>query len=1079
MKKLFLLLLAVLMTGVCASAQNRTISGTVLSADNSEPLMGASVYAQGTSSGVTTDLDGKFTLSIPANVTKLTVSYVGYQSKVVEAKDGITVMLQPTTQLDEVMVVAYGTAKKSEYTGSASVVKADQLEDALVSSATSALAGRVAGVQVLSGNGQPGEQPTLMIRGVGSINASTQPLYVLDGMPYDGDISAINPQDIETMTILKDAAATSLYGARGANGVVQITTKKGKSGEAKITFDARWGINSRGIPSYDLITDQRQFMETVYQSLYNGALYYENRSPEDAYIQANNRLWTSLGYQTWSVPEGQYFIGKDGKFNPAATPGYQKGNYYYIADDWVKESIINGNRQEYNFSVSGGSDRIQYYVSAAYLDDEGIIYGSHFNRFSTRTTVDYQAKKWLKIGTNLSYTYVNSGYPDGQTDNSSGSDNLFGVVNQIGPIYPIYVRDANGNIMYNEQYNRPVYDYGKNSTDFSRNYMNDSNPAGALLYDKDDYLMDILDGKWYAKLTPLKGLDITGTIGLRLDNTREHMISNPYYGQSAPYGGSAAQLSSRTKSLMYQFLANYSFQLKDVHNFSVMLGAELDSYNYETIYASGNELYNPNSFVINNLDKSTVNAYGYAYDRNHRGFFGSFNYNYDGKYYAMLSYRRDASSRFHPDNRWGNFWSASIGWDLAKENWLRGNENVDLLKFKASFGQNGNDVLGSSIYYNYAYADQYQITGSDGVWSDGTLVYKGNKDITWEKSNNFNTGFDFSFWRGKLSGSAEYYLRQISDMLMRVPVSPSLGYPDNIIPMNVGSMRNSGIEIDLNYRALETKDYSWDINANITIPSNKVISLSESLKNEDGNWISGSRIYREGSSMYNMYLVKYAGVDPDNGHALYWTKVPVTDEQGKPVLDENDNQVYKEEKTDNYLDAQQTNRCATGNIMPKVYGGFGTTFKAYGVELSLSFSYQLGGRIYDNSYASAMWNGSSSYLGRAWHKDILNAWTENNRDTNVPFIASETNTPYQSSLSTRFLTSSNYLALNNIKIGYTFPQKWISKLYLSELQVYAAAENVALWSARKGLDPRMSYLSSSNTNYTARRVISGGVRVSF
>jgi len=1075
MKKLFLLLLAVMMTGVCAYAQNRSVSGTVLSADNKEPLIGASVYAQGTSAGVSTDIDGKFTLNIPANVSKLTISYVGYQTQVVDAKDGITVSLVPTTQLDEVMVVAYGTAKKSEYTGSASVVKADELEDALVSSATSALAGRVAGVQILSGNGQPGEQPTVMIRGVGSINASTQPLYVLDGMPYDGDISAINPQDIESMSILKDAAATSLYGARGANGVIQITTKRGKEGEAKVTFDARWGSNSRAIPSYDLITDQRQFMETVYQSLYNGALYYSNMSPDAAYINANNRLWQSVGYQTWSVPEGQYFIGRDGKFNPAATPGYQKGNYYYIADDWVKESIINGLRQEYNLSVSGGTNRLQYYISASYLEDEGIIYGSHFNRFTTRASVDYQAKKWLKIGTNITYAYVNSGYPTGQYDNSEGSDNLFGIVNQIGPIYPIYVRDASGAIVYDKQTNRPVYDYGKNSTDFSRNYMNDANPTGALQYDKEDYLMDILDGKWYAKLTPVKGLDITGTVGMRLDNTRYHYIANPYYGQSAPYGGSATQMSTRSKSLMYQLLANYSIQIADVHNLSFMLGYEDDSYNYETVYATGRNLYNPNSFVVNNLDKSSVNAYGYTYNRNHRGFFGSANYNYDGKYYLMLSYRRDASSRFHPDNRWGNFWSASIGWDIAKEKWFKDNENIDLLKFKASFGQNGNDVLGSSVYYNTAYLDQYQISGSDGVWSDGTLKYKGNKDITWEKSNNFNTGFDFSFWRGKLTGSAEYFLREISDMLMKVPVSPSLGYPGNYIPMNIGTMRNSGIEIDLSYRAIDTKDIALTVNANFTLPSNKVIKIADSLKDDNGDWIDNdyNRIYREGESMYNLYLVKYAGVDPENGHALYWTKIiDETDENGKVIA-------YHEEKTDNYLDARETNRKPTGNIMPKGYGGFGARLDAYGFDISFNFSYQFGGHIYDNSYASYMWNGSSSYLGRAWHKDILNAWTPDNTDTNVPFIASETNTPYQSALSDRFLVSSNYLALNNISVGYTFPQKWVSKLCLSELRIYGAAENIAVWSARKGLDPRMNYTTSSNTNYSARRVISGGVRVSF
>lgn len=1074
MKKLFLLLLAVMMTGVYVNAQNRLISGTVLSAEDDEPIIGASVYAQGTSAGVTTDLDGKFSLNVPSGSAKLTISYVGFQQQIVDAKDGMVVKLSPLTQLDEVMVVAYGTAKKSEYTGSASVVKADQLEDALVSAATSALAGRVAGVQVISSNGQPGSQPSILIRGVGSINGSTAPLYVVDGMPFDGDIAAINKSDIESMTILKDAAATSLYGARGANGVVQITTKKGKTGDAKVTFEANWGVNSRAIPSYDLITDQREYMEMNYRALYHGALYYSGETPEQAYITANKLLWPSLGYQTWSVPEGQYFIGKDGKFNPAATPGYQEGDRYYIADDWVKESIINGIRQDYNLSVSGGTDRLQYYLSVGYMEDEGLIYGSHFNRFSTRASVNYQAKSWLKIGSDITYTYVNSGYPDGQVDNSSGSENAFYLAYGIGPIYPMYVRDASGAIMYDSSYNRPIYDYGEGTqTPKVRRFMQNSNPVGDLLYNKEDNLMDIFDGRWYAKLTPVKGLDITGTIGTRIDNTRMHIISNPFYGQSAPYGGSAVQGASRSKNLMYQLLAKYNYTIADVHNLSIMLGFEDDSSVYETVYVNGQDLYNPDSFVANNMDKSSAKGYGYIYDLNHRGFFGSLNYNYDAKYYAMFSYRRDGTSRFHPDNRWGNFWSASIGWDIAKESWLKENTNVDLLKFKASFGQNGNDKIGSSYFYNYAYLDQYQITGSDGVWSDGTLAFKGSKDLTWEKSNNFNTGFDFSFWQGKLSGSAEFYLREISDMIMRVPVSPSLGYPGNYLLKNVGTMQNYGFEVDLAYRAVDTKDITLDLKANFTLPFNKVTKIYDNLKNENGDWISGSRIYREGESMYNLYLVKYAGVDPETGNALYWKKViDETDEDGNEIKSH-------EETTDIFSEAQTTNRCATGNIMPKGYGGFGATLNAYGFDLSFTFSYQFGGRIFDSSYQTYMSGGSSAYLGQAWHKDILKSWTAENPNTDVPIIISETDKPYQAQTSDRFLISSNYLALNNISLGYTFPQKWVSKLGLTTLRVYGAAENVALWSARKGLDPRMSYTTSDNTNYSQRRVISGGVKVSF
>ena len=357
MKKLFLSFLTVMLTVLCALAQNKTVTGTVLSASDDEPLPSASVRAVGTTLGVTTDLDGNFTLSVPQSAKQLEVSYVGYESQKVDIVPGnIVVRLKDNSALDEVIVVAYGKAKKSEYTGAASVVKADQLENALVSDATSALAGKVSGVQIISNNGQPGSAPTVRIRGVGTINAVASPLYVVDGMPYDGDISALSTQDIESMTVLKDAASTALYGARGANGVILITTKSGKKGDAKITLDARWGGNSRQVPMYRTVTNQRQYMETVYQALYNGATGFNGMSAAEAHKAANAGLWDALGYQTWSVPEGQDFIGMNGKFNPNATPGYSDGEYYYLADDWMDESIINGMRQEYNLSISGGSD---------------------------------------------------------------------------------------------------------------------------------------------------------------------------------------------------------------------------------------------------------------------------------------------------------------------------------------------------------------------------------------------------------------------------------------------------------------------------------------------------------------------------------------------------------------------------------------------------------------------------------------------------------------------------------------------------------------------------------------------------
>ena len=1074
MKKLFLLLVAILSIGLCASAQTRTVTGSVLDATTEEPLVGASVVPTGSSTGVVTDYDGNFTIVIPASVSNLTVSYVGYNASTVAVGNGkLTVLLQPASNvLDDVIAVAYGTAKRSEYTGAASVVKAEQLEDALVTTVTDALTGRVSGVQTLSSNGQPGSEPTVLIRGVGSINASSTPLYVVDGVPYSGDIAAIPATDIEALTVLKDAASAALYGARGANGVILITTKRGKEGQARITVDARWGGNSRAIPNYDVVTDSRQYIEQVYKAHYMTGMQTLGYDTAAARQYALGQLWPSIGYQTWTAPAGQAIIGADGRFNPNATPGYYNAaaGYYYLGDDW-SEQLQNGFRQEYNVNISGGTDKFTYYLGANYLDNAGIIANSDYKRLSTRANVDYQARKWLKLGTNLTYTYVNTGSPDGQTEAGS-TGNSFLYANAMAPVYPMYVRDANGNIQYNSTYGRKIYDFGDSQFGARRNYMPMGNPAGTLEYDLNEYLMDIFDGKWYALITPIEGLTINGNIGYFVDNTRNHYVANSLYGQQASNGGQAGQVQSRTSTINYQALAEYQRTFNNVHNASLMVGYESYGMHSENVQAIGSNLYNPGQWAVNNtIDQRR--GYGSYSEYSTRGFFGRAKYNYDSRYFFAATFRRDASSRFAPDKRWGNFWSASVAWEIAKEPFMEEfKQNVDHLKFKFSFGQNGNDNVGNY----YAYLDQYTLTGSDGVFSDATLAYKGNPDLTWETSNNLNVGFDFSFWKGKLSGTAEYYQRQVSDMLFNIPVSPSLGYSS--IPMNIGSMRNNGFELELNYNPINTKDIQWDIWANLTLPNNKVLKLSPDILNGRNEWLTGNYIFKEGQSRYQLYLVDYAGVDPDTGEALYWAREEAKDAEGNTIV-ENGMTVYKDEEyaTTDYSYARTSNRKNTGNIMPKGYGGFGTTIKAYGFDASVTFAYQFGGRIIDYGYMDYMHGMETTNIGMNIHKDLLNAWSQKGDVTDVPRLS--TTDQYSNATSTRFLTSSNYLSLNNVTVGYTIPTSLCKKLMIESIRVYCAAENVALWSKRKGLDPRQGFVSSSNDTYSPIRSISGGIRLSF
>lgn len=1048
-----MLLLACLFVGIgLATAQTQTVTGVVISEEDGQPVIGASVLVKDTQLGTITGIDGDFKLTnVPSSAKTIVISYIGMQTVEVAIKENIKVYMKSDSEmLDEVMVVAYGTAKKSAFTGSASVVKGEELEKRQVSNLTNALSGTVSGVQTTSANGQPGTSATVRIRGIGSMYASNTPLYVVDGMPFEGDISSINTQDIESMTVLKDAAAAALYGARGANGVILVTTKKGKTGEATITAEARWGVNSRMIKNYDVLERPDTYMENLYTALYNGYYYNSGYTAEKAHQTANSNLVSSLGYQIYTVPTDQYLIGRNGRLNPNATLGYNDGDFYYTPDNWADNSFSNEMRQEYNISARGGTEKMNYYISAGYLTDNGVIANSGFDRISTRLNVDYQLKEWLKVGSNVGYTNSTSRYPGEQT-NSSSSMNAFYIANMIAPIYPMFVRDATGTIMRDANTGRPVYDYGSkaHSTNFSRNFMSISNPASDLAYNKTEYLMDILDAKWFANVDIFDGLTFKATLGLHIDNTRYHDVGNKYYGQSASYGGSVTQDVTRSYVLEQQYLLNYKKEFGK-HNIDVLAGYESMEYNSENVWANGYNMYNDKNWTVGNvIDK--INGSGSFAEIARIGLLSRVSYDFDTKYYVSASYRRDASSRFHPDNRWGDFFSFSAAWDIAKEGFMSDAEWVNMLKVKASYGEQGNDGIGN----NYAYVDQYQVTGAEGVFADGTLTYKGNKDITWETSKAFNAGVDFSLFQGKLGGTVEYFSRQTSDMLYYKPMAPSNGYTE--FPMNIGSMRNSGWEIELNYTPVETNDVKWTINANATFLKNEIIELHPDL---EGEMISGSQIYREGESIYQFYMVEYAGVDPETGLAQYWAK-------------EGD----EEYKTDDWSKAKNTNRKGTGDIMADVYGGIGTTVEFYGFDFSVQCAYQFGGKMYDNGYASLMHGGTSSDAGQNWHKDILNAWSPENKNTNIPRL--DAIDSYTNSLSTRFITSSDYFSINNITLGYTLPKRWTKALGVESLRLYGAADNVALFSARQGFDPRMGYTAATSASYSALRTISGGVKLTF
>ena len=977
-------------------------------------------------------------------------------------------MKPDTEMLEEVMVVAFGTAKKSAFTGSATVVSAEKLEQSQVTSVTDALAGAVPGVTLTSNTGAPGASASIKIRGFSSLNAGNDPLIIVDGAPYSGDLSNINPNDVESMTVLKDAASNALYGARGANGVIIITTKRANmSGEAKVTFDAKWGANTRALKKYDVITDPAMYYEMHYGAMKNYYMNQMNMSDQAAWIEANNNLFGSnggLGYNVFTVPEGQYLIGQNGKLNPYATLGrvvnYKGRDYLLTPDDWDKVGSRTGLRQEYNFSISAANEKSSFYVSLGYLGNEGITEGSDLKRLTGRLKADYQAKKWLKVGANMSYARFDSNSL-GNNGSSSSTANVWAFTTQMAPIYPAYVRNADGSIMVDGN-GIEMMDYGSGiNAGMQRPFIADANPIQDNKLNTRNAEGNALSGNAFVDITPLPGLKVTLNGTFNLDETRFTYVYNPYYGQFDSTGGTVSKYNQRDYDYNLQQLVSYATSFGD-NNFDILLGHEYYDYRLNYLGASKSKMFSQDNHELDGAVIDGQAATSYKRRRNNEGYFGRLQYNFDERIFGSASLRRDASSRFHPDYRWGTFWSVGGAWLINKESWFYA-PWVQELKIKASVGSQGNDNIG-----DFRYTDVFDIINSDN--KVGTAFYsKGTKDITWETNTNFNIGAEFQLWN-RVTGSIEYYRRKTSDMLFSFSVAPSLGYSSYFD--NVGNMVNSGVEMDFNVNIFNTRNFTWDVNLNISTLKNRLTMLDpdKQISTEyaaDGKgykgYSSGNFFIAEDLPMFTWRMKEYAGVNED-GESLWYRNTK--DEEGN---------VTGRETTKTYADADYYITEETS--IPKVYGGFGTKLKVYGVDFGINFTYQIGGKQYDGTYAYFMSSPSGS-AGSNYHKDLLNAWTPENTGSNIPRF--QLNDQYSAAASTRFLTNASFLNIQNINVGYTLPSRWTKKMAISSLRLYMSAENVFYWSKRKGFDPRQSYNETTNaTYYSPMRTISGGVTFEF
>lgn len=1082
MEKRIKLLFACLFLCVGMAIAQTQVTGTVVSDEDGEPVIGATVKVVGTNVGTVTDTQGKFSISCPNGKKMLSISYVGMEPIQVSARNNMRIILKNDQKaLDEIIVIAYGTQKKSAFTGSAAVVGSEEIGKVQVTNAVDALKGKAAGVQINTASGQPGSTPTIRIRGVNSINSDSDPLIVLDGSPYSGSLNNINPADVESMTVLKDAASTALYGARGGNGVILITTKSAKKGQsATITVDAKWGSNNKAVPEYETIKNPAAYYEMWYKGLYNYGLDVKGYDANQAWQWANSVLIDNsqfgLGYNVYTIPEGQQMIGTNGKLNPNATLGrvnnFKGNSYYLVPDDWEDEIYNASLRQEYTVTAQGGSENGSFYGSVNYLSNDGITAASDYKRLTSRLKADYQVKPWLRVSANMSYGHYNYNSL-GDDGESGGSGNAFAFTN-IAPIYPMYIRDANGEKIYDDASRLVRYDYGDGTVSSFRPFLAQGNPISANLLDTNNTEGNTFNGTGTAVITLPYGFTVTSINNVYLNEWRYTSTTNPFFGQYASSNGSVTKEHERTWTYNLQQRINWHQQYGK-HDIEVMLGHEYyRSYGYDLWGNKSNQFS-----VFNKELAGAVMLVGTSSSQssyNNESWLSRAMYNYDSKYFASVSFMRQASSRFSKDNWWGSFWSFGAGWLINKEKWFNA-PWVDELKLKASYGENGNDQIGS-----YRYVKYFSITNSNNNVSL-TPSSLGNKEISWEKNGKFNVGFDFAVLKNRIWGSVEYYRNQTNDMLSWVPLPPTFGWSGYYD--NVGNMVNKGIEIDIHADVISTKDLTWNIYANLTSNSNEITKLADERKKNwyDGiglGYSSGSYFYKEGESRYTYYTKKYAGVDPETGLSLFYKNVYEKDANNKDIYYDNDGNVVDDkylgtkhrkvvgqETTTTYNDGDYY---LCGDMLPDVYGGFGTSVEWKGLDFSVDFQYQLGGQVYDGTYSSLMGNSA----GHAIHVDMENAWSTENTGSNIPRW--QFNDSYMAAGSDRWITSASYLSLSNITLGYTLPKSWMSKLGVQKLRVYFVADNVWTWSKRQGLDPRQSITGSvTNSYYKPIRTISGGI----
>lgn len=1085
MKRAILLFIAILSSVGLSYAQQRSVYGVVTAGDTGDPLPMVAVLVDGTTTGVSTDNEGRYTITVPGPDAVLVFAYTGYATQRIMVGDHYelnVVMQLGHEEIEEVMVVAYGTVKKESFTGSADLISSKKLEKRPVSNITKSLDGLTTGVMTTSGSGQPGSGSTIRIRGFGSLNASNDPLIVVDGMPYTGTMSSLNPADIESITVLKDASAGALYGARGANGVVMVTTKSGKMGSEsmRVNFKGSWGVSDRAIKPYKAL-NEREYLEHLWHAYRNHAIYADGLDPVTARTAAIDGIANGFlgGTQKRVKIDGKTYrynpdihdpalAYDDMEYNPFDVPwsslidpvtGRVDPNAQLLWDeDWMDEALRDAPfRHEYSLSISGGGKRSSYVVSFGALWDKGLLVNTDFFRYTGMVGADVKPKDWLAAGLNVNLASTKQNF---SANSGLSTNNVWYSAQIMGPLYPVYEHDDSFRPRIDPKTGNKLFDYSENRPNASR-----YNAIGNLFDNRVFTNIDRVSARSYLTFLdlpdgPLKGLKFTVNLGgdYSLSSTKE--FRNRNHGDAQNLKGLLIQSRNRNLSYTANQLLSYNLTFLEDHTIDALVGHE--SYRHVVSTFQGNKATFPMDGLYDLAAASaSPDVTGAQSEYAVESWLGRLNYNYDDRYYLSFSLRRDGSSRFSKDSRWGTFWSVGANWRISQESFLQDVTWINNLSLKASYGVQGNDDLGSNYPYQAVYDVSWSNAQVPGYLLDGLEA----RDLRWETNGNFNVGLEGRMWN-RFSFSMEYYVRRTTGMLMNVPMPFSSGF--KTVPRNVGSMLNHGFEFNVSADLIQLENgFRWGLSVLGTTVRNKITKLYE-----DKDYIkSGARIHNVGYPLSSYYLSESAGVNPTDGEMLYWERILYTEKPGDRSLptDSLPRRLTKDPaKAGN-------SRVIAGTAIPDFYGSITTDFEYYGFDLAVMFTYSVGGKSLYGNYLGNLDN-TSGYKGQTVYEGAKRAWKYPGDRTDLPrAYVTQVHRP----ATVDQLVDNSYFYIKNISFGYTFPHQWMEAIDCESLRLSFVADNVVLFSHLPGSNPLAYSLGGDSYSYVPTRSFTFHLDLSF